>query len=280
MTTTRNRPDHHHRETTTRRLFDEAADARAPRRGALLDEVVLLNRPVAESVARRFRGRGIDDDDLRQVACEGLVKAVHRFDPGLGKDLLTFAVPTIRGELQRHFRDHGWAVRPTRAVQEAQWRVAGAEERLAQELGRQPSRDEVCESLGLSRDDYAAAMSAEGCFHPTSLDQPAGEHTESTTIGDFLADESRDHDAAEARVMLAPVVSQLSARARRVLYLRYFDGLTQGEIGREIGVTQTQVSRILTEVLATLRHQLAGVVEPVALRSGQPAPEPVLPLSA
>ena len=109
-------------------------------RAELLDEVVLVNLRVAHSLAHRYAGRGVDVEDLEQVACEGLVKAADRFDPGLGKDFLSFAVPTVRGELQRYFRDVGWVVRPTRRVQEARWAVARAEADLTQRLGRSRRR--------------------------------------------------------------------------------------------------------------------------------------------
>lgn len=255
-------PDHLERDAVTRRLLQEAASQQGRERRRTLDQVVLVNRPVADSVARRFTGRGVDEDDLRQVAYEGLVKAVRRFDPTLGKDLLTFAVPTIRGELQRYFRDYGWMVRPTRAVQEAQWQVALAEDRLAQELGHHPSRSEMCADLGITEEEYAAAMSAEGCFRPTSLDRPVGsEHGEGAELGELLPDEVDEEPAVEARVLLAPAVRRLSRRAQQVIFLRFYRGLTQGEIGEEIGVTQTQVSRILTEVLETLRVDITAAPE-------------------
>lgn len=250
------RPEQIERDAATRLLLTQAEACETTERERLLTQVVLLNRPVADSVARRFGGRGLDDDDLRQVAYEGLIKAVHRFDPGLGRDLASYAVPTIRGELQRHFRDRGWTVRPTRAVQDAQWRISAAEERLAQRLGRVATTEEIGAETGLSPDEYDAAMAAEGCFTPTSLDRPAGQEADGPALGDLLPDDTDEGGAAEARVMLAPAVRDLPRRAREVLFLRYYSGLTQREIGQQIGVTQTQVSRILTEVLASLRDRL------------------------
>ncbi|RYP79555.1 sigma-70 family RNA polymerase sigma factor, partial [Nocardioides guangzhouensis] len=121
-------------------LLETAAVTTDPvERQRLLDEVVLLNADVAESVASRYRGRGIPTDDLRQVAYEGLVKAVHRFDPARRHDFLSFAVPTIRGEVQRYFRDQGWTVRPPRRIQDLQWRLHRAIEELSQDLGREPN---------------------------------------------------------------------------------------------------------------------------------------------
>ncbi len=221
----------------------------------LLDEVILINRGVAEAVASRYRGRGIAQDDLVQVAYEGLTKAVRRFDPSTRNDLLTYAVPTIRGEVMRHFRDHGWSVRPPRRVQELQWRVNQCIERLEHELGREPRDFEVIEELGIDGSDYQEAIEAFGCFQPTSLDQPV--RTDATSsIGELIPDVADQHGAADARVALAPVVRRLSERDRRILHLRFFEDLTQAEIGDDLGVTQMQVSRLLSRILGTLREDL------------------------
>ena len=138
------------RSDLTRDLLDRAAATSDPTaRAALLEEVVLVNRGVAEAVAARYRNRGIAQDDLVQVAYEGLTKAVHRFDPELRNDLLTYAVPTIRGEVQRYFRDQGWTVRPPRRIQEMQWRVNRCLDSLGHELGREPNDEEVMSRLEL-----------------------------------------------------------------------------------------------------------------------------------
>ena len=225
---------------------EEAAELRS--------RVVVINRGVAESVAMRYRGRGVPTDDLCQVAYEGLTKAVSRFDPTLRKDLLTFAVPTIRGELQRYFRDLGWTVRPPRRIQELQGRANRTFAQLSQDLGREPTADEVAGELGISTEEYRDSEAALGCFTPTSLDQPAGPST--ATIGDLIADDADTHDASEARVMLAPVVRGLSSRDRRILYLRFVEDRTQSEIGDDLGVTQMQVSRLLSRILGTMRTEL------------------------
>ena len=132
----------------------------------------------------RYRGRGVATEDLFQVAYEGLTKAVQRFDAERRKDLLTFAVPTIRGELQRYFRDLGWTVRPPRRIQELQGRANQTFARLSQDLGREPTPDEVAAELGITPQEYRDSEAALGCFTPTSLDQPAGEST--ATVGDPL----------------------------------------------------------------------------------------------
>jgi RNA polymerase sigma-B factor len=233
-----------------------AADEDTRRR--LLDEVVLINRGVAEAVASRYRRRGVPLEDLQQAAYEGLVKAVYRFDPTLGKDLLTYAVPTIRGELQRHFRDHSWTVRPPRRVQELQWRVNRCIEDLTQELGHEPSDGQIRDKMDISTSEYDEAIVAFGCFTPTSLDQPVS-HDGAATVGDLLPDEAaeaRDLDAAEARTALAPVIKELPERDKQIIYLRFFEDQTQEEIGARLGVTQMQVSRLLSRILRDLRSAL------------------------
>jgi RNA polymerase sigma-B factor len=248
-----NRPE---RAEQTARLLDAAQHTTDPEeRDEALGRVVVINRGVAEAVAARFRNRGVPQDDLRQVAYEGLTKAVYRFDPELRNDLLTYAVPTIRGELQRYFRDQGWTVRPPRRIQELQWRVNQVIEQLTQERGHEPSEEEIAEELGTTVEEYREAASAFGCFQPASLDQPVGRESE-TSIGELITGEDIEGSATEARMMLAPVVRRLPERHRRILYLRFFEDLTQEEIGRDLGVTQMQVSRLLTRILDDLRHEL------------------------
>ena len=243
--------------TRTADLLDRAAQAERPtRRRDLIAEVVEANMGVADALAARYRRRGVSDEDLRQVAYLALTKAATRFDADAGHDFLSFAVPTIRGELRRYFRDHGWMVRPPRKVQELQARMFAAESELAMTLGRSPSVSEVARRLGEPEADVAEALAAEGCFTPTSLDRPVGDGAD--TIGDLLGDRDLGRAAVEARVMLAPVVRRLSERDRRVLQMRFFDDRTQREIADEIGVTQTQVSRVLGRIIRSLRAELDG----------------------
>src|SRR5690349_10734991 len=136
----------------------------------LTTQLIETNAAVARSMASRYRNRGIDLDDLEQVALLGLTKAAQRFDPAAGHDFLSFAVPTIRGELRRHFRDSGWMVRPPRRVQDLQTRIAGAQEELESQLGRSPRPTEIATHLGEQTSDVVEALAADGCFTPTSLD--------------------------------------------------------------------------------------------------------------
>ena len=236
-------------------LETAAVTTEAAERQRLFDEVVVLNADVAESVASRYRGRGVATDDLRQVAYEGLVKAVRRFDPERRKDFLSFAVPTIRGEVQRYFRDQGWAVRPPRRIQDLQWQLHRAIEELSQELGRDPSGPELAEELGVTAREISDAGAAYGSFSPVSLDQPVNADGASH-LSDLLPDDDADARASEARMVLAPALRKLSDRDRRILYLRYCEDRTQQEIGDDIGVTQMQVSRTLTRILHDLRAEL------------------------
>ncbi len=241
---------------TSELLLEAHATDDLARRDALLDEVVLLNRGVAQAVANRYRGRGVATEDLHQAAYEGLVKAVHKFDPTVRPDLLTYAVPTIRGEVQRWFRDQSWMVRPPRRLQEMQWKVSRSIETLEQELGREPTDSELTRQLGCSREELDATVQSFGCFQPPSLDRAVGGGN-GTTLADLVTEEQHEQDAVEARATLAPVVRRLPERDRRILYLRFFQDKSQQEIGSELGVTQMQVSRLLERILRDLRTQIA-----------------------
>lgn len=228
-------------------------------RSHLLGEVVVLNRRVADAVAARYRSRGVPLEDLQQAAYEGLVKAVQRFDAARADDLLTFAVPTIRGEVQRHFRDRSWMVRPPRRVQDLQTRANAAVGHLHELLGREPSTAELCSYLRIDTAEYLASLQASGCFQPLSLDRPVGDGTSggrTTTVGDLVPDEHEEYGAAEARCVLHPLAGRLGQRDRRLLFLRYYEECSQREIGDELGLTQTQVSRLLERVLGRLRELL------------------------
>jgi RNA polymerase sigma-B factor len=245
------------RSDRTRELLQEAHETRdEDHRTALLDEVVLLNRGVAEAVAARYRGRGVPAEDLEQAAFEGLVKAVHKFDPTVRPDLLTYAVPTIRGEVQRWFRDQSWMVRPPRRIQELQWKISRSIDHLSQELGRPPSDAELSDDVGCSEHELDEAVQGFGCFQPPSLDLPVGES--STPMGELIGtDDARETDLVDARQALGPVMEKLSDRDRRILYLRFIEDQSQSEIGDILGVTQMQVSRLLERIFRTMRAELA-----------------------
>ncbi len=243
------------RSETTARLFAERVDATAGERARLDEALIRLNMKVAVDATRRFRSRGIATDDLEQVAYVGLVKAVRGFDPERGHDFLSFAIPTIRGEVRRHFRDLGWMVRPPRSIQETQSKIIGCESELFQLHGRAPRPSEIAAHLGLELETVVEALGASGCFAPVSLDAPTGADDEALT--QRLGGMDDGFDVAEARAVLAPLLARLTPRERKIVELRFFRGRTQAEIGREIGVTQMQVSRLLTRLMARMREQLA-----------------------
>ena len=244
------------RETT--RLFGEASTARPTRRVQLIEQVILVNTGVARSIARRYVGRGIPQEDLEQVAYLALVQAARKFDGDKAEDFLTYAVPTIRGEIKRHFRDLGWTVRPPRRVQELQTSVLRVRETLRDDKGRVPTPAEIAAELDVDEADVVEALTAEGCFTPLSLDAPvATGEPDAASLGDLLPEYDADLSAAEARALLAPALGKLTERERLIVRLRFVEDLTQAEIGERIGVTQMQVSRLLSGILGRLRETIA-----------------------
>lgn len=246
------------RREKTGQLFEQIAGIGDPvERGRLLEEVVILNMGVADAIARRYRDRGISAEDLTQVANVGLVKAVQGFDVAFGRDFLSYAVPTITGEVKRYFRDQGWTVCPPRRIQELQAQISQTHNELSQALQRAPRPSEIADHLSIDVEQLIEALCADGCFAPTSLDRPVGEAGTSTCLGELLGGEDGDLDRVEIRLLLGPVVRQLSIRHRRILELRFFHGWTQEEIAHDLGVTQMQVSRLLTQILHHLRSTLS-----------------------
>ena len=253
------RPSRQERNEHTRELFLQAAAASSPEeRARLLETVIVQHVDLAHAEAARYRSRGIPLDDLRQVAALALTKAARGYDVSSGHDFLSYAVPTIRGELRKHFRDHGWMIRPPRRIQELQSRINAAESELSYRLGRSPQPVEIADHLEECTESVIEALASDGCFVPASLDHTVGTDG-STTLGDLLPDEDTDHEASEARVILRPVLRRLGERDRQILSMRFYEGLTQREIAERIGVTQMQVSRLLTRILAQLRSGVGDV---------------------
>ncbi|MBA3233577.1 MAG: SigB/SigF/SigG family RNA polymerase sigma factor [Propionibacteriales bacterium] len=250
------------RETRTRELLQTAADTDDEvelRR--LHDEIVLLNVEIAESIVMRYRNRGVAVEDLVQVACLGLVKAARGFDPDKSDNFLGYAVPTILGEVKRFFRDNAWAVRPPRRIQELQAQISATGAELMHRLGRVPTAAEIAEALGIESTEVAEALAADGCFSPTSLDRPTGDG-DGAPLSDVLSSNEGGFDQAEAVIALSPICRALPERDRRIIYLRFFHEWTQARIAQEFGVTQMQVSRLLTRILQQLREQLGSMDDP------------------
>ena len=252
------------RSTRTKALFEECSRSEDPAdRRRIHEEIVTLNLGVADSLAQRYSARGLPIDDLVQEARLALVRVVESFRPEYGHDFLSYAVPSILGALRKQFRDSGWTVRPPRRIQEAQQAINQSRSDLLQQLGREPRVGELAEALDLDEETVIEALSADGCYTPASLDRPVGTDAESDagarTLGSVLGSEDPDYISCEARVMLRPLLARLEKRDRTVLRLRFVDGLTQREVGEEIGVTQMQVSRILSRIFNSLREEVGEV---------------------
>jgi len=245
------------REERTAALFAEAAAGPPEARTGIHQRIVIEHLDVAESIARRYAGASRDWSDLRQVAYLGLVKAVKGFDPGLGHDFMAYSLPTIAGEVKKHLRDHGWFIRPPRAVQELRTRVREVYPELTQDLQHEPSVAELAESLDAPRELVDEVFLSQENLRPASLDVS---WDDGESPGNALADAVRCDDTRiehfELVATLARSCRRLTPRDRRVLYLRFFEEQSQAQIGRELNVTQMQVSRILSRVLNRMRDDL------------------------
>jgi RNA polymerase sigma-B factor len=243
------------RQYETQRLITEAHRSTGRERDDLLSQVVLVNTGVARSLARRYSHRGVALEDLEQVAYTALVRAAHKFDPDVADDFLTFAVPTIRGELKRWFRDHGWMVRPPRSLQELQAAAMRVRDE-ASARGEELRPAQIAKVLGVGEREVDQALAIRGCFTPTSLDAPSDAVEEGASLADLLPTYDDDLAAIEVRLMLEQALANLTPRERLIVRLRFNEEMSQKEIGEVIGVTQMQVSRLLGKVLQRLRDLL------------------------
>ena len=229
------------------RRYHQTDDPRA------LEELAHRSMPLVRSIARKYHGRGEDMDDLIQAGNVGLVKAIERFDPDAGHRFITFAAPNIQGEIRRHFRDHTWAVHVPRSLQELDAKVQGAQAAILQETGREASDDDVAEALGITVDEVREAQAVGRSYRATSLDAPSGESRE---IIDTCGERERGYEHVEAAVVVEDAMSALKERDRRVLHMRFHEGLLQREIAERIGVSQMQVSRILSAAVDCMHEHL------------------------
>ncbi|MFH9085891.1 RNA polymerase sigma factor SigF [Streptomyces sp. NPDC017673] len=227
-----------------------------PERQALRDELVRLWLPMAERIAVRFRGRGEALEDLYQVAALGLVKAVDHYDPDRGRAFEAYAVPTITGEIKRHFRDHMWTLHVPRRVQDLRNRVRAASKELTQTTpGRAPTVAEIAAFTRLSEDEVRTGMEALECFSALSLDaEVAG--TDGYALGDSLGCPDPGFDLVVDRAAVKPCLEALPERERTILYLRFFGGMTQSRIAQQLGISQMHVSRLLSGCFDRLRDEL------------------------
>ena len=233
------------------RLFRAWVDRGDRRARAQLIERFL---PLARSLARRYERGSEPLEDLVQVASVALVKAIDRYDPARGYAFSSFAVPTIAGELKRHFRDQTWMVRPPRGIQEVTLRVEGALARLTQQLDRSPTTSELAAAVDVGDEQILEAMQARSARGALSLHAPQGEPGEAMTLQDTLGAEDPDIERAEQRAQLDRLMTEISPRAREMLRMRFEEDMTQAEIGAAIGISQMQVSRILRQTISKLRE--------------------------
>jgi RNA polymerase sigma-B factor len=220
------------------------------------DELVEMHLPLVEYLARRFRNRGEPLDDLVQVATIGLIKAVDRFDLDRGVEFSTYATPTIVGEIKRHFRDKGWAIRVPRRLQELKLLLAKATSELSQRQGRSPTVAELAVHLKLSEEEVLEGLESANAYSAVSLDAPDTGDDETHAVADTLGVTDEGLEGVEYRESLKPLLERLPAREKRILLLRFFGNMTQSQIAGELGISQMHVSRLLARTLAQLREGL------------------------
>jgi len=249
-------PTRHERPALTESLFVRLAGCHMPsERRALQQQAVLLNLFLADGIAARYAGRGVEWDDLVQVARLGLIKAVAGYQAGRGAGFPAYASPTIAGEIKRHFRDHGWMIRPPRRLQELNGQLRLVEPELQHRLHRKPSADELASELDVEAGEVSdAQLSAQG-YTPDSLDEPA-HFGSSRSVGDGILDQSDPYSDVERADWLRLALARLTDREKRIVRLRFVDGLTQEQVGGQLGVSQMQASRLLGAILGRLRDHL------------------------
>ncbi|MEH0934549.1 SigB/SigF/SigG family RNA polymerase sigma factor [Micromonospora sp. CPCC 205543] len=233
-----------------------AMPAHHPDRPALRNEVIEAWLPLAHHLAARYSGRGEPNGDLAQTAALGLIKAVDRFDAARGVDFAGFAIPTILGEIKRHFRDRTWNIRVPRRLQELRLRISEANGTLTQTLNRAPTVADVAEYLGVTEEEVLEGLEGARAYNAVSLSTPIGDGEGAKELADTLGGEDSEFELAELRVALGPALATLDEREQKILTLRFYGNLTQSEIAAQVGVSQMHVSRLLARALTKLRGQL------------------------
>jgi RNA polymerase sigma-B factor len=241
-----------------RELFAELASRPEsdPERQRIRDQLVEMHLPLVEYLARRFRNRGEPLDDLVQVATIGLIKSVDRFDLERGVEFSTYATPTIVGEIKRHFRDKGWAIRVPRRLQELKLALAKATSELSQRNGRAPTVAELAHHLEMSEDEILEGLESANAYSAVSLDAPDTGDDDSPAVSDSLGATDEALEGVEYRESLKPLLEKLPPREKKILLLRFFGNMTQSQIATELGISQMHVSRLLARTLAQLRQGL------------------------
>jgi RNA polymerase sigma-B factor len=226
-----------------------------PSRPVRRDRAIEAWLPLARHLAHRYSGRGEPTDDLVQTATVGLIKAVDKFDPERGVDFAGYAIPTIIGEIKRHFRDRTWSVRVPRRLQELRLSITEANSTLTHSLGRSPTVADIAVHLGVTEEEVLEGLEGARAYNATSLSTPISADG-STELGDTLGGEDYEFELAETRVALSPALAMLDEREQKILTLRFYGNLTQSQIADHIGISQMHVSRLLTKALTKLRSHL------------------------
>ncbi|UXA10827.1 SigB/SigF/SigG family RNA polymerase sigma factor [Mycobacterium sp. SMC-8] len=227
-------------------------------RGRLRDEIIRRCLPVADRIARRYDHRGETHDDLVQVARVGLVNSVNRFDPAAGPEFLSFAIPTMLGEVKRYFRDCGWAVNVPRRLKDLYPSLAPASAELTQRLGRSPNAAELAALLEVDRMEVAEALTAAAGFKTRSIDAASTSGEDSPSLADRLGDPDPALDLVDECDELRAQLASLPRREYRIVIMRFFESLTQTEIAERMGMSQMHVSRLLAQSLRRLRSAMGG----------------------
>jgi RNA polymerase sigma-B factor len=228
----------------------------SPRRGAACELLVSRHRHLVRSCVQRYKRSPEPAEDLMQVGYVGLLKAINNFDPDVGGSLAAYAQPCISGEIKRHFRDKRWQVHVERSMQELVLQVRAATRQLTQELGHQPSDEELAGHLGISEDDLRDAQRADLVFQPASLDAPLAGRPDAASLADVLGEEDSEVEHTLDMESVATHWDELPRREQKILLLRFYGDMTQAEIGQQLGISQMHVSRLLAHALGYLRQRL------------------------
>jgi RNA polymerase sigma-B factor len=231
-------------------------DASEAARTTARDDLVRLHLPLVEHCARRFRNRGEPYEDLVQVGTIGLIKSVDRFDTDRGVEFSTYATPTVIGEIKRHFRDKGWAIRVPRRLQELRMQINSANAELTHSLGRSPRASELAERIGCTVEDIVEGLESSNAYSTLSLDAGAESDDSPPSMLESMGIDDAGLEHVEMRESIRPMLDQLPPREKQILLLRFFKNMTQSQIATEVGVSQMHVSRLLTKTLDTMRAAL------------------------
>jgi RNA polymerase sigma-B factor len=235
------------------RRYHEEGDLAA--REQLIEQYLSLVR----SLARRYAYRGEQLDDLIQIGCIGLIKAIDRFDVDRGVELTTYATPNIIGEIKRHFRDKGWSVRVPRGLQELNVQLSRLVEELTVQLGRSPTISELSEASGADEEEVLEALESGRAYTSLSLSTgTAGEEDDALDPMETIGEEEHQYEISEEWAVIAPGLRALDDRERKILHLRFFQGLTQSQIAQQVGISQMHVSRLIRRSLEKIRAEIAG----------------------